>query len=236
MSEPAGLRAIVVGDGEGTSRAALDGVWPGWDDGIGLVVAADGGARLAERLRLRIDRWVGDGDSLDRDAIRRLRSSGIPVEVVPTAKDESDLELALVAAVGAGAADVTILGALGGRLDHELANVALLAHRALAGRRARLLAADARVTLLVARGSAARRAATASASFAGRRGDLVTLLAVSDTVRGITTTGLRYALADGSLRLGPARGLSNVRTAAVATVAIRAGRLLVIETPARLRA
>jgi thiamine pyrophosphokinase len=236
VSEPAGLRAIVVGDGEGTTRAALDSTWPGWDDAIGLVVAADGGARLAERLRLRIDRWLGDGDSLDKGAIRALRARGVAVEVVPTAKDESDLELALDSAIEAGAADITILGALGGRLDHELANVALLAHPRLAGRRARLLAGDARVTLLVARGSAARRAATASGTFAGRRGDLVTLQPVSDAVRGITTTGLRYPLADGTLRLGPARGLSNVRTAAVATVGIRTGRLLVVETPANLRA
>lgn len=235
MTEAAGPRAIVVGDGEATTRAALDTAWPGWSDGVGLVVAADGGARLAERLRLRIDRWVGDGDSLDKDAIRGLRKAGIPVDLVPAAKDESDLELAVRAAVGSGASDITILGALGGRLDHELANVGLLAHPALAGRRARLLAGDARVSLLVARGSAARRALTASSSFAGRRGDLVTLQPVSDVVRGITTTGLRYALADGTLRLGPARGLSNVRTAAVATVAIRTGRLLVIETPARLR-
>jgi thiamine pyrophosphokinase len=235
VSEPAALRAIVVGDGGATSRVALDAAWPGWDDGIGLVVAADGGARLAQRLRLPIDRWVGDGDSLDKDAIRGLRKAGIPVELVAAAKDESDLELALVAAIARGATDITILGALGGRLDHEVANLALLAHPRLAGRRARLLAGDARVTLLVARGTAARRGLTASASFAGRRGDVVTLQAVSDAVRGITTTGLRYPLAGGSLRLGPARGLSNVRTAAVATVTIGTGRLLVIETPARLR-
>ena len=227
------LRAIVLGDGDGSGRAALDRAWPGWNDRIGIVVAADGGARLAGRLGLRIDRWVGDGDSLDAAAIERLRTRGIPVELVPADKDESDLELALAAAVAAGATEVTILGALGGRLDHELANVALLAHRALAGRPARLLAARARVTLVTGRGG--RSGQLTTAVFAGRRGDLVTLQPLSGRVLGITTAGLRYPLSDATLRLGPARGLSNVRSAAVATVSVRSGRLLVIETPASLR-
>jgi hypothetical protein len=38
------------------------------------------------------------------------------------------------------------------------------------------------------------------------------------------------------LPAGPARGLSNVRTAAIARVSIEAGRLLVVETPANLGA
>ena len=52
-------------------------------------------------------------------------------------------------------------------------------------------------------------------------------------MEGITTDGLRYPLHDEPLRVGPARGLSNVREAAGASVTVRAGRLLVVETAAR---
>jgi len=48
-----------------------------------------------------------------------------------------------------------------------------------------------------------------------------------------TTDGLRYPLRDESLELGPARGLSNVRLGASATISVRKGRLLVVESPAR---
>lgn len=232
MSETPALRAIVLADGDGPDRAALDARWPDWSRDIGLVVAADGGARLAAPLGLRIDRWVGDGDSLSSAEIEQLRMAGVPVELVTADKDESDAELAVVAAIRAGATDVTILGALGGpRLDHALANVALLAHPALAGRAARLLGGTTRVSLVTGPGDGARSEAVL---FYGRVGDVVSLLPLSPTVEGIVATGLRYALRDEALTLGPARGLSNVRTEATATVSVRDGRLLVIESPATL--
>lgn len=232
MSETPALRAIVLADGDGPDRAALDERWPGWAEAVSLVVAADGGARLAAPLGLRIDRWVGDGDSLSSAEIEQLRLAGVPIDLVPSDKDESDTELAVVAAVRAGATDLTILGALGGpRLDHALANVALLAHPALAGRAARLLDATTRVSLVTGpRGGDPSEAA----AFHGRVGDVVSLLPLSPTVEGVVTSGLRYPLRDEALTLGPARGLSNVRTLATATIAVREGRLLMIESPATL--
>jgi thiamine pyrophosphokinase len=232
VSETPALRAIVLADGDGPDRAALDERWPEWSRDVGLVVAADGGARLGAPLELRIDRWVGDGDSLSSAEIEQLRVAGVPVELVSADKDESDAELAVVAAIRAGATDLTILGALGGpRLDHALANVALLAHPALAGRPARLLDGTTRVSLVTGPGEGARSEAVA---FHGPIGDVVSLLPLSTTVGGIITTGLRYPLRDEALTLGPARGLSNVRAGATATVSVRDGRLLVIESPATL--
>jgi thiamine pyrophosphokinase len=225
------LRAIVLADGDGPDRAAMDARWPDWSRDIGLVVAADGGARLATPLRLRIDRWVGDGDSLSSAEIEQLREAGVPVELVDADKDASDTELAVIAAVRAGATDLTILGALGGpRLDHALANVALLAHPELAGRAARLLNATTKVSIVTGSGDGHAEAAV----FQGRVGDLVSLLPLSTTVEGIVTTGLRYPLREEALTLGPARGLSNVRTDATVTISVREGRLLVIESPATL--
>jgi thiamine pyrophosphokinase len=54
--------ALVLADGSVGDRIELDRAWPGWDDDLDLVVAADGGARHAARVGLRLDRWVGDGD------------------------------------------------------------------------------------------------------------------------------------------------------------------------------
>jgi thiamine pyrophosphokinase len=172
---------------------------------------------------------VGDADSLAPADLARLRESGVPIELSPAAKDASDLELALLAAIERGATRLTILGALGGkRLDHALANVGLLAHPALEVRAAALLDATSRVTLLraPADGSAARR------PLPGRVGDLVTLLPLGEGVDGVTTHGLAYPLRDEPLFVGPARGLSNVRTAADAAVSLRRGLLLIIETAA----
>ena len=133
---------LVLADGPVDPVAEIDAAWPGWSDGIDLVIAADGGARHAAALGRRIDRWVGDGDSIEPGLLDRLAADGVPLQRAPTDKDETDAELALLAGVAADPARVTVLGALGGaRVDHELGNVWLLAHPALAGRDARLVAA-----------------------------------------------------------------------------------------------
>jgi thiamine pyrophosphokinase len=230
---PPRLHAVVLADGSVPSRAVLDDAWPGWAEGIALVVAADGGVRHAEAFGFRVDRWVGDGDSTGPDELERLAESGVAVDRVTVDKDESDTELALVAAVDAGADLITIVGGLGGpRIDHALANVALLQHPALDGRDARLYDdAGARLSLLVGpdHGGLPR-----TRQLAGRVGDVVSLIPVGESAHGVTTEGLRYALDGDTLLVGFARGLSNVRIASTARVSVGSGRILVIETPANL--
>jgi thiamine pyrophosphokinase len=230
------LHAIVLADGAVPTRAALEATWPGWDAGASLVIAADGGARHAPSLGLRLDRWVGDGDSITPDDLATLAAAGVAIERVDREKDASDTELAILAAVAAGADEVTILGGLGGpRVDHALTNVAHLEHRALAGRKVTLFDEHAaRISLLTAGGEEAGEVA-GEASLSGRVDDLVTLIPFGGAAVGVTTGGLRYPLRDETLEPGSSRGLSNVRRASRATVTLRHGRLLLIETPATVR-
>ncbi len=223
-------RALILADGDVPTRARLDATWPGWDAGIEFVVAADGGARHAAGLGVALDRWVGDGDSLDTAALAGLEAAGVPMERARPDKDETDTELAIRAALALGADGIILLGALGGgRIDHALANIGLLALPALAGRSMVILDAAARITLLEAPN---RAGDDAEATLVGRLGDVVSLLPHGAQVTGVTTTGLVYPLHDEPLPAGTPRGMSNVIAAAGATVRIRAGRLLIVETPA----
>jgi thiamine pyrophosphokinase len=229
-----GRLGIVLADGAAPTRVDLDAVWPGWDLGTVVVVAADGGARHAAALDLRLDRWVGDGDSIDPALLDELARAGVAIERVAAEKDESDAELALLAALAAGVDEVALIGGLGGpRIDHALANVGLVGHPALAGRPLRLFDEHAaRISLLVAPGA---DGGAVSGDFAGRIGDLVSLVPIGASVGGVTTDGLGYPLVREPLELGRTRGVSNVRTAVRARVTFDSGRLLVIETPANLR-
>ncbi len=94
-----------------------------------------------------------------------------------------------------------------------------------------LLDARSRVRLLSSRaaggGGAAERV---EVILAGIPGDLVSLFPFGTDALGVTTLGLAYPLREEPLHAGPARGLSNVRTAAEARVSLRSGRLLIVET------
>lgn len=234
MTDPSGPRpvrhALVVADGDVPARAALDAAWPGWDAEVDAVVAADGGFTRAAALGLAPTLLVGDLDSLEPEQVARAQAAGVPVRRARPDKDESDAELALLAALRLGARRVTVLGAFGGaRLDHALANLWLLAHPALAGRPCVLLDAGSRVGLVSAPGPGGAPVARA---LPGPAGGLVSLLPFGGDAEGVTTRGLRYPLRDEPLRAGPARGLSNVREGADAGVILRRGRLLVVESSA----
>jgi thiamine pyrophosphokinase len=224
------MNALILADGEAPTRAELDRAWPGWDADLGLVIAADGGARHAARLGVAIDAWVGDGDSLDLVDLAELQAAGVPMDRSSPHKDESDTELAVRAALRGGADGLSIVGGLGGtRIDHALANIGLLGMAELAGHRVVILDARSRITLVRAPDASG---APVRHDLSGRIGDVVSLLPVGAGVSGVTTQGLAYPLADEPLPEGPARGLSNVRTAPDAAVTIRAGMLLVVEAPA----
>ena len=222
-------KAIVVADGDVPAREALDAAWPGWEAGAFLVVAADGGWAKAKALGLSPTVLVGDADSLSEEAFAAAAATpGIEVARSRQDKDESDTELAVLAAFRRGARRVIVLGALGGkRFDHALANVGLLALPSPGQGAVELLDATTRVRLL--RGAAAGQD-QAELVLDGPPGDVVSLLPFGAAAEGVTTDGLLFPLRGETLPPGPARGLSNVRTSPTARVSLRAGGLLIVET------
>ena len=182
-----------------------------------LVIAADSGVVAALAAGWRIDLVVGDLDSAPAEAIEAAAAAGADIERHPAAKDSTDLELALRAARARGAVDVLVLGAGGGRLDHLLANAALLAAPEFAGLRLRARIGDAELVVI-----------RDGAELIGRPGDRCSLLALGGPARGITTDGLRYPLVGETLHPGSARGVSNELLASRARVDITEGVLLAI--------
>ena len=192
--------------------AALDATWPGWRDGIELDRRRRRRRATARDARAaRIDLVVGDGDSLGDDGLAELAAAGIRVERSPADKDESDTELAVLACLARGATSITIVGGLRRpRSTTTLANIWLLALPALEDRPMPSCSTAGRASDSFARpgrdGAARRRSAPGP-----RRRPRDAAAARRATSKGITTEGLRYPLRDEPLRLGPARGLSNVR-------------------------
>ncbi len=190
-----------------------------------VLICADGGARVALRLNLRPHHVIGDFDSLDEAALSALQARGAQLHRHPTRKDETDLELALRFAVqmplpSEEESEIVVLGAFGGRRDHEMGNILLLAMPALRGRRVTFAHGDTRLFLIDARAAPAQR------QWQGAIGDLVSLIPIGGDAHGIETRGLEYPLRGESLFFGPARGVSNVMIAPEAEVRVRQGALL----------
>jgi thiamine pyrophosphokinase len=205
------MRALVIAGGDAPART---------DGGFGapdVVIAADSGVGHALALGLHVDLVVGDLDSAVARDVERAQAAGARIERHPTDKDATDLELALDTARGLGATDVTVLGAGGGRLDHLVANLLLLAHDSYADLALDAIVGDAHVTVV-----------RSERTLDGPAGSTVTLLPLAGPAVGVTTTGLRWTLTDDELTPASTRGVSNVIESPPARVSVHRGVLLAI--------
>jgi thiamine pyrophosphokinase len=163
-------------------------------------------------------------DSISPEALAVLQARpGVEWRLAPAEKDETDLELALYTALEAGATTITVLGGLGGRLDHTLGNLYLLAAPRLAETRTTVQILGEREEIFLLRGGE-------EFQLEGNPGELVSLIPLSSAAEGVRTQGLYYPLRSETLFLGPTRGISNLFTGQTATVAFDDGLLLVIHT------
>jgi thiamine pyrophosphokinase len=181
------------------------------------VVAADGGLERATTLGLDVDVLVGDHDSVSPTALAKAEAAGVRIVRHPVAKDATDLELALDEALSLGARRALVVASAGGRLDHLLASLLLLASERYASLEVDALLGDAIVH--VVRGER---------TLGGQVGELLTLVPLGGPAVGVVTSGLEYPLADETLQPGTTRGVSNAFTASQARVSVRDGVLLAL--------
>lgn len=188
------------------------------------IICADRGFDHARRLGLTPDLIVGDLDSMSATGRSAANGLSSKLETYPTAKDATDTEIAVERAVSLGATDILMLAALGGRIDHELANIMLLVKLERLGVRAEIMDNASRMVLIAADHGPTEVQIQASV------GDILTLLPLSDSCEGVTLSGLEYPLDKATLHLGIARAVSNVFIQQEARVALDQGLLLAILT------
>lgn len=182
-----------------------------------FLICADGGANQLRKLGILPDILIGDFDSVSEDILKSYESEGVEIMPFPPEKDFTDSELAVEIAISKGFKEIIILGGIGSRMDHTLANINLLKKIYESGCKGIIADENNKIQLI-------------SSNINLRRidGYKVTLLALTPKVEGITTRGLYYPLDNFTLVQGSTRGVSNEFLGDEASVSISSGLLLVI--------
>ena len=192
------------------------------------VIVADAGLEVLRPLHISPNAVVGDLDTVDKMVLEEYQNQpDIEFEIHKPEKDETDTELAFRDALEAGCVLVDMLGATGGRLDHELSNIQLLAQ----GRKKGL-----RVTIYDAFNKIFLADAELDPQVVFEREDLygryVSFLPVTETVKGITLTGFKYPLKEKDISIleNPSLCISNEVLEEKAVLTFRSGLLLCVES------
>jgi thiamine pyrophosphokinase len=205
------VRSAIIFCGGGAARLEVEVV------SDAFVVAADSGLAEANRLGVRVDLLVGDMDSVAPGDLDAYERAGGEVQRHPEDKDATDLDLAVTAAVVAGAGRLTVVGGDGGRLDHLLGNALLLAAPRYAA-----------VEIDGVFGSTRIHVVRRRRDLTGSPGELVSLFALGGPARGVVTHGLRWPLEHATLEPGSTLGISNRFLADRAAVSVAEGVVLVV--------
>jgi thiamine pyrophosphokinase len=184
----------------------------------GFNIAVDGGIRHLRELNMIPDILIGDLDSVSEQNLEWCRSLQVEIHQYPREKDQTDFELALDYAMKKNRDKIFVFGALGGRIDHTLANIGLLSNPHYAARDIRIFSNNEYVYFL-----------HSPTTIKGNTGDIISLIPWRGPVLGVTTTGLQYPLSNEDLLPDRSRGISNVMSSTEAIIQFKKGNLLCVQ-------
>ena len=178
-----------------------------------LIIGADRGYERAMALGVTPQVILGDFDSAQRP-------DRPDIEVHSPIKDDTDSILAVNRALEAGCREIVLLGALGGRVDHTLANLQTLLYIRDRGARGWLLGGGTAIT------------AIRDESLEVERMDgYLSVFAADGPCRGVTLEGLFYPLREAELTCCYPLGVSNLFGAPTARIIVELGALYVMPVP-----
>lgn len=177
-----------------------------------FVIAADAGYLQMARLSAVPDLVVGDFDSMTQ------RPNHPNVIVYPKEKDATDMLLAIDEGLRRGYQKLVILGGLGGRLDHSLANIQALSYIAQKNARGYLLGDGTAVTVIK----------DGCMTFDGEKKGVISVFCCGETAKGVTLKGLKYPLNDAVVTGSFPIGVSNEFTGFQSEVTVSNGSLIVM--------
>ena len=198
-------RCVVISGGD---FSPVPGISP--DD---FVIACDRGYVYCERLGLRPDLIISDFDSYSGPV-----DSEIPLNRFVSEKDDTDTMLAVRYAVEHGFHELLLCCALGGRLDHLIANLQSLVFAQKHGLPAVLLSEDTEIRTLA--GGALR--------IPRREDRSLSVFALDGPCRGVCITGAKYPLANAELLPSFPLGVSNTWAGEEAVISVEEGILLIV--------
>lgn len=182
-------------------------------DSSTFIICADGGYSNAVKFGITPDLAAGDFDTISDDNVKNCKIMKYPPE-----KDDTDTMIAVKTALEKGFDDITITGALGGRLDHTFANIQTLMYICEHGAGGKIVGDSDIVTVQK----------NSSRIYSRIDGYTFSMFSMTPVSEGITTHGLKYNLENGSLISSFPLGVSNEFIEKSCEIDVKNGILLII--------
>lgn len=187
-----------------------------------IIIAVDKGLEALYQLKIIPNHVVGDFDSVSPEILEFYkRQSQIFFHKFNAEKDNTDTDIALKLAIKLKSSDITILGALGRRMDHAIANIHILKEALEANISCQIIDEHNRIYLI-------NKEITLKKDKV--YGKYVSLIPLTSIVENLTLNGFKYPLDNYDLLIGTSLGVSNEIVEDTAKIKMKKGILIVIES------
>ena len=186
------------------------------------IIAGDRGLEALYQLKIIPNHVVGDFDSVSPEILEFYKKQPkIIFHTYNAEKDNTDTDIALKLAIQMKSSEITILGALGKRMDHALANIHILKDALEANIPCQIIDGYNRIYLINAEKTLEKDKVY---------GKYISLIPLTSTVEGLTLKGFKYPLNKYNLPIGIRLGISNEIIEDIAHIEMKKGILIVIES------
>lgn len=186
------------------------------------IIAVDKGLEKLSKLNIRPTHVVGDFDSISKEILEQYQDNKqIIFHKYNPEKDNTDTDIAIQLAIQLQSSNIIILGALGKRMDHSLANIHILKYALDAKIPCQIVDNYNRIYLIGDKHTLYKNKTY---------GKYISLIPLTSRVEGITLKGFKYPLTNYSMPIGLSLGISNEIIEETATIEIKKGVLIVIES------
>ena len=186
------------------------------------IIAGDKGLEALYQLKIIPNHVVGDFDSVSSEILEFYKKqSQIIFHTFNAEKDNTDTDIAFKLAIQLKSSKITILGALGKRMDHAIANIHILKDALEANIPCQIIDEHNRIYLINKEMTLEKDKVY---------GKYVSLIPLTSTVEGLTLTGFKYPLNHYTLPIGTSLGISNEIITDTAHIEMKNGILIVIES------
>lgn len=183
------------------------------------IICADGGANHTYNMKIKPNFIIGDLDSVKEEVRIYYKNSDVKFEKFPAKKNETDTELCIYLAQKLNATNIDFLGALGGRIDHMIANINLLYYVKMQDIIPRIISDNEEIYIVD----------NEEIEIYGKKGDVISVIPINGDAKYVTLSNLEYPLENYNMKFYLPLGISNVMIENKCKIKVDEGSLLVIK-------
>lgn len=183
-----------------------------------IIIAIDKGLESLDKLKIVPNYILGDFDSIDKNILKKYEN--IEMKNLNPEKDYTDTHAGINLAIELKSTEIIIIGAIGTRIDHTVANIHILKEALDHNIKAKIINEKNEIELINKKIEIEKN----------KKFKYISIIPLTSSVTGITIKGMKYTLSNYTLQVGKSIGISNEQIEKKAFIQIENGILIIIKS------